>query len=165
MVIPASWMGFQAYCTYDKYIYIIYVYIYMIYIWYIYIYIIYIYISYIYIIYLYIISYIYISYIYISYTHNAKTNTHTHTHHFKPWLQQWGAVHPSVNSPGLCLEVWPQRQKKVPLETLGLKGTSIAFIWEPWGYSGGSLICLPGILQITHQLQKHPDFFWGDSSW
>ena len=49
--------------------------------------------------------------------------------------------------------------KKVPLEALGLKATPIAFIWEPWGYSGGSLICLPGILQITHQLQKHPDFF------
>ena len=84
MVIPASWMGFQAYCTYDKYIYISYMYIYIWYIYdiYIYIYIIYIiYHIYIYIIYLYIISYIYIYhiYIYISYTHNAKTNTHTHT--------------------------------------------------------------------------------------
>jgi hypothetical protein len=47
--------------------------------------------------------------------------------------------------------------KKVPLEALGLKATSVAFIWGPWGYSGGSLICLPGILQIIHQPQKHPE--------
>ena len=92
MVIPASWMGFQAYCTYDKYIYIIYVYIYMIYI-----YIIFIYIIYIYIIYLYIISYIYIYHIYIYHIHT--TQKQTHTHHFKPWLQQWGLSIPRSTHP------------------------------------------------------------------